>query len=356
MSDAILIIILKNRKFLMVERQPDIDFYPKFWAPLHGQKNEDESFEDAVKRISKETLDIEVEPVRELKILLADYGAAKLHCWIADIKDGIPKITSDKFSRFKWMTWSDILKKDLLPATKSLFRSELKEFVLDKMNGGGKFIVLDGIDASGKKTHAAMLIEWLEEVGFVANKIAFPQYDQPFGAIVGKYLRGEYGGKDSLPPEVTTLLYATDRYHYAPKLKDGILNGEWFIADRYTPANIFQVAKETDDKKQDDLFNWLYLVESRMPQPDVVIILNQDPYIAKRLHEQRNLEAYMRNLKKDIHDEDIEYQARTMNAFLKYAGRMKNWFVVNCIEDGKLRSVDAIQSDIREIIEKKLLK
>lgn len=354
MGVAVAVVILNKRKFLMVKRKPDVEFYPTFWAPMHGHIQEGERVEECVRRIAKEQLDLDVEPVKEIKTLLADYGASELKFWLAKINSGQPSIKSKKLAKFKWMGWSAAVQRNLLPATKSIFRKELKELVLDEA-GDGKFIVLDGIDASGKKTQTKLLLDWLKDMGYVADMISFPQYDRPFGAIVGNYLRGEYGGKDDLPPEVTALLYATDRYDFAPTLRWILKNKEWIVADRYTPANIFQVAKLKNEEEQDKVFEWIRQVESRMPQPNIVIILNQDPAVARQLHEQRQLQDYMRGLKKDVHDADTDYQASVMKLFLRLAKKLDNWHVVECMDNDELRTVAHIQEDIRNVVRRTLL-
>lgn len=348
MSEAVLVVLRRGKHFLMVERKQDLEFYPRFWAPIHGHLKDGEAEEDCVKRLVKRDVSLDVRPIKKLKTVLADYGATKLHCWLASIKTGKPKLNSEKLVKCKWFTWTEAIEKELVPAAKGLFKNEIKDLVLDK--SGGKFIVLDGIDASGKKTQSDLLHKWFNDLGFVANKISFPRYDTQFGKRIGEYLRGEFGGLNEVPPEVTVLLYAIDRYNYAPHLKKGLKKGEWFIADRYTPANIFQVAKTADKKEQDSLFEWLNITESRMPHPDVVIILKQDPHIARELHEQRNLETYMKSLKRDIHDEDLDYQKQVMDAFMRFANKMPNWYVVDCISEGKLRTVEEIQADIKSIV------
>ena len=60
--------------------------------------------------------------------------------------------------------------------------------------GKGVFVVLDGIDGSGKATQTALLLERLQEAGYKTGTIDFPQYyDNFFGKLTGEYLTGKLG-------------------------------------------------------------------------------------------------------------------------------------------------------------------
>ena len=58
---------------------------------------------------------------------------------------------------------------------------------------GGRLIVIEGLDGSGKGTQAAMLCEALSARGLPVRKVSFPNYDSPSSAIVKMYLGGDFG-------------------------------------------------------------------------------------------------------------------------------------------------------------------
>jgi dTMP kinase len=353
MADSIATVIVRNKRFLLVQRKPEQEFYPWFWSPATGHMREDETQEAAAKRIVKRTFGVDVVSCEPIKTMLSDFHASSLHWWKVDIGDVKVDINLKHAAKHDWMTWSQLIKKDLLPATKSMFVNELKDLILAKGKRRGRFITIDGIDASGKNTQTKLLRKWLEDMGFIVQHVAFPMYERHFGKLVAMYLRGEFGSKEELPTEVS-LLYTLDRYHYAPELRKTLKQGEWVIADRYTAANIgFQAGKHKESSDRKRMADWIELVESRMPQPDTVIILKMDPEISQALHSQRSLKSYMFGaLKRDIHDEDLEYQKRVMKTFLEASESRPNWQVVDCLDsEGKLRSIDEIQQEIRTIVE-----
>ena len=62
------------------------------------------------------------------------------------------------------------------------------------MPARGKFIVLEGIDGSGKRTQLDMLARaFLPRGTSLHARSAFPRYDGFFGKLVARFLNGEFG-------------------------------------------------------------------------------------------------------------------------------------------------------------------
>ena len=59
-----------------------------------------------------------------------------------------------------------------------------------------KLIVIEGTDCSGKETQSRLLVERLNNMGYKAIRMTFPNYDSPTGKIVG----GPYLGKPEISP------------------------------------------------------------------------------------------------------------------------------------------------------------
>ena len=58
----------------------------------------------------------------------------------------------------------------------------------------GKFIVLEGLDGSGKATQAQMLYDyWRTARSTQVQKVTFPNYESDSSALVKMYLAGEFG-------------------------------------------------------------------------------------------------------------------------------------------------------------------
>ena len=182
----------------------------------------------------------------------------------------------------------------------------------------GKFIVIEGADSAGKHTQAKLLMDHLKMKLSEIELLSFPQYDTPFGSLVAKYLRGEYGTLSELPPEIPCLLYAMDRYQVRDKLVSSLASGKWLIADRYTQSNFgHQGAKLDSGTERNKLIAWVESMESRLPQPDFVIYLHVPVEVTQKLINTREHKSYLKDgTNQDIHELDTEYQQRVIDTYL----------------------------------------
>lgn len=221
----------------------------------------------------------------------------------------------------------------------------------------GKLIALEGSEAAGKKTQALLLVDRLIQSGRRAEYIHFPTYQSTrFGDMITRYLRGEFGPKESISPEVGSLLYSLDRYQvkevYQRKLADGI----WLVADRYTPSNLFQAAKAPTTKEQLALAEWISRVEERMPQPDLVIVFDAPAVLSSQAIENRGAKTDLGGRTRDIHEEDSAYLERVRTLYRLVAKRRK-WPLIAVAEQksGTLafRSREAIHAEVWRLLKQR---
>ena len=90
------------------------------------------------------------------------------------------------------------------------------------MPARGKFIVLEGIDGSGKGTQLEMLARAFAARGIASTQVSFPRYDGFFGKLVARFLNGEFGPLDAVDPHFSALLYAGDRLGVTPALENDL--------------------------------------------------------------------------------------------------------------------------------------
>ncbi|MBI1973883.1 dTMP kinase [Candidatus Micrarchaeota archaeon] len=191
------------------------------------------------------------------------------------------------------------------------------------------FLVLEGLDSSGKKTQIDLLVDKIKTLGKPFERIDFPMYDTTMGKMVASYLRGELGKKEELSPESAAMLYMLDRYQFRDRLQKMLDDGKIVIANRYTQSNLaFQGAKLSGTERW-HFIKWMEDSESRLPQPTLVVYLDMPPEAAMQLaHGDRD---YLPGKKYDIHEEDIAYQNEVRKVYLELAKR-KGWLVVRCAE------------------------
>ncbi len=220
----------------------------------------------------------------------------------------------------------------------------------------GKIFVIDGTDGSGKQTQFERLKNRLTEEGIDYRTVSFPNYDSPSSSLVKMYLSGEFGenAKD-VSPYIASTFYAADRYAtYTTKYKEYYENGGIILADRYTTANmVHQAGKIQDSEEREKFLNWLWNLEFELyglPVPAEVFFLKMPPEKALELIKNRE-NKFTHSVQKDIHERDKSHIIDSFNAACSVAQKY-NWYTVECIKGGQVRTIDDIHEEIYQEIRK----
>ena len=211
----------------------------------------------------------------------------------------------------------------------------------------GKLIVIEGTDGSGKSTQFKLLTSRLEAENRTFQKLVFPQYAEESSALIRMYLGGQFGTKPSdVNAYAASTFYAVDRYASYKKVWGAYYeNGGLIVSDRYTTSNAVHQASKEPVEKQPDFLKWLYDLEYDklgLPAPDLVIYLDVPTDFTEAMMRRREADT---NTHADIHEQDLTYLAtcrRTGKAAAEYYG----WTVIQCVRDGKMRSIEDIHEEI----------
>lgn len=219
----------------------------------------------------------------------------------------------------------------------------------------GKLIVLEGTDGSGKSTQFKLLTEYLTRQGHQFKKLVFPQYSEPSSALIRMYLGGEFGTKPTdVNAYAASAFYAVDRYaSYKKVWGDWYENGGLIVSDRYTTSNAVHQTSKEPVEKQEQFLHWLYDFEYNklgLPAPDLVIYLDVPTDFTEQMMRKREHDT---NTKADIHEQDMSYLA-TCRKTGRAAANYYNWTIINCVKDGKMRSIEDIHAEICGHIQKHL--
>lgn len=217
----------------------------------------------------------------------------------------------------------------------------------------GKLIAIDGVDASGKQTHAELLCKKLKDSGKKVRMISFPAYEKPSSSLVKMYLSGEMGDK---PGDVSA--YAASSFFAADRF--ATFRTDWgkdynddtvIIADRYVSSNMIHQASKLPPEERNTFLDWLDNFEYKiysLPRPDITIFLDMPPeYGAELMRNREN--KFSKESDKDIHERNEEYLLKSYENACFVADKYK-WKRISCVKDGAIRNIEDINDELYKIV------
>jgi dTMP kinase len=222
------------------------------------------------------------------------------------------------------------------------------------MRARGKFIVIEGIDGSGKGTQLEMLAKAFQSRGIAFSQIQFPNYEGFFGRLVAQFLNGEFGPLHTVDPHFSALLYAGDRLESKPVIESALGSGKTVLADRYIASNLAHQGARVPPEKREAFLAWLKRLEYdvyELPPEDLVVYLRLPVAEAHRLVGQKGARDYTTRAR-DIQEADV---AHLEAASLVYddLSRQPGWAKIDCWDASRqsLRSPESIHEEIVTAIE-----
>ncbi|MHB8871426.1 MAG: dTMP kinase [Candidatus Doudnabacteria bacterium] len=222
----------------------------------------------------------------------------------------------------------------------------------------GKFIVIDGIDGSGKATQAKLLAETLKKEGFDVAIADFPQYGKKSAGPLEEYLNEKYGKSN---PYIASLLFAVDRYDASFWIREQLDDGKIVISNRYVTANAGHQGSRIDSSAERiKFFKWLDNLEYtlfQLPKPDLNLILHVTAKIAQKMVDKKSEKQreYVKGKKRDHLENDLEHLQKAEMVFLQIAELFPNTKYVECVEDGKMLPEKQIHNKIWNLVRRLVL-
>ncbi|MCW4018558.1 MAG: dTMP kinase [Candidatus Bathyarchaeota archaeon] len=165
------------------------------------------------------------------------------------------------------------------------------------MNPKGVFIVIEGIDGSGKTTQAKLLATKLKK-----------SYDtvftaEPSNGKIGKFIRSRILYSEPRPPtSVEALLFAADRIeHTNNEVLPALERGQVVVSDRYLYSSLaYQGSTGLS-------LNWIENINKHAVKPDLALFIDVDPEtVLKRLKRKKSVM------------ENLETQRKVREVYLGY--------------------------------------
>lgn len=215
------------------------------------------------------------------------------------------------------------------------------------------FIVIDGIDWSGKGTQVALLDEKLKSLWKKVKLLDYPRYGEKSAFAVEKYLNWEYGKK--IGAKAASIFYAIDRFDDSFNIKHDLEEYDYIISNRYVSASMIHQAGKIDNKKErEEFLDWLYELEYEIfniNKPDLTIFLNVSPIMSQKLVLKKQDREYLKwDKKMDLHEEDKEHLINAHKSAMSVVDKFDNWTKIDCEKNWEMKSIEEINKEILEKI------
>ncbi len=190
------------------------------------------------------------------------------------------------------------------------------------------FIVVEGIDQSGKETQSEILRKRFEREGYKSIVMSFPNYKTKIGKIIKSFLNR----KIKCTAEVRHMLLSANRWETKAEIEDYLERNFTLICNRYYHSNI-PYGMANGLKR-----SWLESLDRGLPEPDIVVLIDITPKTS----------LARKQVGRDIHERDLSYLEKVRKQYLELA-KEGNWIVIS----GE-KSVEQVSGNIWRALSKKL--
>ena len=130
----------------------------------------------------------------------------------------------------------------------------------------GAFIVVEGLDKTGKTTFCTELTSRIMDTGVEVALFSFPSVNTPTGNLINDVVNGNL----SINPKALALLYSANKWEVVDKIMSKIKKGINVICDSYVLTNLAYSVIDTGTSVY-----WNVQTIKGLPKPDLAIILKR---------------------------------------------------------------------------------
>jgi len=226
------------------------------------------------------------------------------------------------------------------------------------MPARGKFIALEGVDGSGKRTQLELLAREFAKRGIVHTRVGFPHYEGFFGQMVAQFLNGEFGALDAVDAHFSALLFAGDRLEAKEMLDAGMAQGKTLLADRYIGSNLAHQGARVPRDRREEFLAWLKKLEYEvygLPSEDLIVYLRLPAAEAQRLIGMKGARDYTR-LQRDILESSLTHLEAASEVYDRLA-KEPSWVTIECFDPARrlMRSPEEIHLAVLAAVDARLL-
>tara|TARA_Y100000589_G_scaffold299453_1_gene308887 strand:+ start:5314 stop:5943 length:630 start_codon:yes stop_codon:yes gene_type:complete len=190
----------------------------------------------------------------------------------------------------------------------------------------GKFIVIEGIDGSGKTTQIQEICDWLPNSGLIDKNIKLVKTREPGGTFLGEKIRDLILSNDenNQPSYLTELLlYSADRAEHISKIiLPALREGNWVITDRFTGSTLAYQGYGRDINI--NIIKELEKIVCQKLKPDITFLLEISP--------EESMARRKDKVADRIESEGINFLRKANNGF-KNIALENNWEIISASTD-----------------------
>lgn len=213
------------------------------------------------------------------------------------------------------------------------------------------FIVVEGIDAAGSSTQAALLAKRVKKEGLRPLELSFPQDDRKTGQLIyDKFLNTKKMG--TLSRREQALLYIADFYSRTDDIQ-AVMAGkdaehDIVVSDRWCTSTFAYQTMGLTGEQYRKMHAWLQHIcfegKPQLARPDAVIFL--DTAVA-------TAQSRLRGKKRDYFEASRKKQLAVRSSYLRLARSWpKTWHVVDHDDaTGAARTKQALHAEIWDIVQ-----
>lgn len=200
---------------------------------------------------------------------------------------------------------------------------------MTESNKRGKFIVLEGLDGSGKGTQISLLSKALSEMGITVHETA-----EPTQSATGGLIRDALAGLQKRTPYELAALFLTDRIFHntsATGIKSLLEKGVTVICDRYYYSSFAYQGMDAE-------LSWVMDINLNCPEilkPDICIFLDvPTAQCDERMNSRQSREIF----------ENVETMNKIRSRFFEVFELLKG--KENIVAIDASRSIEEVQRDV----------
>jgi dTMP kinase len=165
----------------------------------------------------------------------------------------------------------------------------------------GRFVVLEGIDGSGKSTCARALVDYYNSIGVPTKLFSFPNRTTKIGQLIDDHLKG----RKNYDPRTLNLLFSANRWEMQAELRTTLEQGINVMCDRYTYSGLlYMIGRGSEYPSNlaalESIEKWCSKCDEGLIKADLTIWIDVSPTLA----------ATRRNRDYAETDENLEFQQR----------------------------------------------